>query len=49
APVWMQLVHLLLSDIMWVVLVLLAASALSAEEASPQGVVAVSPATSVQP
>lgn len=30
APVWMQIVHLLLSDIIWVVLVLLAAVSLSA-------------------
>jgi heme A synthase len=33
APVWMQLVHLLLSDALWVVLVLLSASALAAEQA----------------
>lgn len=33
APVWMQLVHLLLSDIIWVVLVLLSAVSLAAEEA----------------
>jgi len=44
APVWMQLVHLLLADIIWVVLVLLAASTLAKREAyvttaglSPQG------------
>lgn len=30
APVWMQMVHLLLSDLTWVVLVLLAAASLSA-------------------
>ena len=33
APVWMQLLHLLLSDMLWVVLVLLSAAALSAEQA----------------
>jgi len=33
APVWMQLLHLLLSDVLWVVLVLLSAAALSAEQA----------------
>lgn len=31
APVWLQLVHLLLADLLWLALVLLAASALSAE------------------
>ncbi|MGC8783287.1 MAG: COX15/CtaA family protein [Armatimonadota bacterium] len=31
APVWMQLMHLLLSDIIWIVLVLLCAESLSAE------------------
>jgi len=33
APVWMQLLHLLLSDMLWVVLVLLSAAALAAEQA----------------
>lgn len=32
APVWMQLVHLFLSDMIWVVLVLLSAVALAAEQ-----------------
>jgi heme A synthase len=31
APVWLQLVHLLLADFLWVALVLLTANALSAE------------------
>lgn len=48
APVWMQLVHLLLSDLIWIALVLFAASALATEEATvPEGVV-VSPAASVR-
>lgn len=33
APVWMQLVHLLLADLLWIVLVLLVAERLSAERA----------------
>jgi heme A synthase len=33
APVWMQLLHLLLSDMLWVVLVLFSAAALAAEQA----------------
>jgi heme A synthase len=33
APVWMQLLHLLMSDMLWVVLVLLSAAALAAEQA----------------
>jgi protoheme IX farnesyltransferase len=36
APVWMQLVHLLLADLLWVALVLLAAAALA--EGAPRGV-----------
>jgi heme A synthase len=36
APVWMQLVHLLISDAIWIVLILLGAAALSVE----RGVVA---------
>jgi heme A synthase len=35
APVWMQLFHLLLSDIIWIVLVLLTATAL-AHATAPQ-------------
>ena len=31
APVWMQLVHLLLADLLWIVLVLLAAATLAAD------------------
>ena len=34
APVWMQLVHLLLADLAWIALVLLGASALAAPRAS---------------
>jgi len=46
APVWMQLVHLLLSDVLWVVLVLLSAAALAAEQApasTPQPIPSASP------
>jgi heme A synthase len=32
APVWMQIVHLLLADLLWIGFVLLAASALAARE-----------------
>lgn len=35
APVWLQLVHLLLADFLWIALVLLAASALSSEAPAP--------------
>ncbi len=34
APVWMQIVHLLLADLLWIAAILLAATALSAEPAS---------------
>lgn len=34
APVWLQLVHLLLADLLWIALLLFAASALAVEEAS---------------
>lgn len=34
APVWMQIVHLLLADVLWIALVLTAASALGVEDAS---------------
>lgn len=34
APVWMQIVHLLLADLLWIAAILLAATALSAELAS---------------
>lgn len=37
APVWMQILHLFLSDVMWVVLVLWAASALAAPAAVLEG------------
>lgn len=47
APVWMQLVHLLLSDTIWIVLVLLSAESLSAE-APVQEIVAVSPTAPVR-
>lgn len=35
APVWMQLVHLLLADLVWIVLILLSASVLSEGEPEP--------------
>lgn len=35
APVWMQLVHLLLADLVWIALVLLAAAALAPGEVAP--------------
>lgn len=37
APGWMQLLHLLLADFVWIALVLLAASALAAEGRDPAG------------
>ena len=36
APVWMQIVHLLLADIMWIAAILLGATALTQEELEPQ-------------
>lgn len=45
APVWMQIVHLLLADVLWVALVLLCASPQSADRAlSRPGAAPVSPA-----
>lgn len=41
APVWLQLVHLLLADFMWLAFVLLAASALSVREGAEQRSAAV--------
>ena len=35
APVWMQVVHLLLADLVWIVLVLFAARAFGSEGALP--------------
>ena len=35
-PVWMQIVHLLLADVMWIAAILLAATALTQEEMEPQ-------------
>jgi heme A synthase len=35
APIWMQIVHLLLADLVWVVLVLVAATALAQPEGEP--------------
>jgi len=35
APVWMQIVHLLLGDLLWIVLVLLAAERLAAQASQP--------------
>ena len=36
APVWMQIVHLLLADVMWIAAILLGATALTQEEMEPQ-------------
>jgi heme A synthase len=36
APIWMQMLHLLVSDLVWISLVLLAASALGTAETEPQ-------------
>jgi heme a synthase len=49
APIWLQLVHLLLADAIWITLVLLAADALSFREADvriPGISKSASPATS---
>jgi heme A synthase len=35
APVWMQIVHLLLADVVWIALVTVAAEALLASEPAP--------------
>jgi hypothetical protein len=40
APVWLQLVHLLLADLVWVALVLMAVRSLSAELPPQQASVA---------
>lgn len=37
APIWLQLVHLLLADLVWIALVLMAASALASEAPAPDG------------
>ncbi len=37
APVWMQIVHLLLADLLWIAFVLLGASALAVRETDPVG------------
>ena len=37
APVWLQIVHLLLADLLWLALVLLSASSLTQTESSPEG------------
>ena len=36
APVWMQIIHLLLADIMWIAAILLGATALTQAETEPQ-------------
>jgi heme A synthase len=41
APVWMQLVHLLLADLAWIALVLLSASALGAKRRAASGDIAL--------
>jgi len=43
APVWMQLVHLLLADLSWIAFVLLAAHTLRAESGQPLHLAALSP------
>jgi heme A synthase len=45
APIWLQLVHLLLSDLIWIALVLLAAAALSQTQRAEQGALAGAPVT----
>lgn len=40
APVWMQIVHLLLADLLWIAFVLLGASALAVREMAPVGAAA---------
>ncbi|MBA3946141.1 MAG: COX15/CtaA family protein [Herpetosiphonaceae bacterium] len=40
APIWMQLIHLLMADLLWIALVLLGASAMLAEEVPAAGVAA---------
>ncbi|HEY8549618.1 MAG TPA: COX15/CtaA family protein [Vicinamibacterales bacterium] len=40
APVWMQLVHLLVADLLWIAVVLLGAAALARQEAGDRAVVA---------
>ena len=47
APVWMQVVHLLLADLVWIVLVLFAARALGSEGALPAPSAAAPPARAV--
>ena len=36
APVWMQIVHLLLADLLWIVIILLTAEVLTQEEVAPE-------------
>lgn len=48
APVWMQLVHLLLSDVIWIVLVLLSAAALASQEVPARESAVISPTAPVQ-
>jgi cytochrome c oxidase assembly protein subunit 15 len=44
APVWLQLVHLLLADLLWIALVLLAAGVLAPEQAPDPGSQTLAPA-----
>jgi heme A synthase len=37
APIWLQIVHLLLADLLWLALVLLSASSLARDATSPEG------------
>ena len=48
APVWMQLVHLLMADALWIILVLLAASALATTPPMPVAAVAPKSALTAQ-
>jgi heme A synthase len=49
APIWMQLTHLLLADVVWVTLVLLSAASLAAREASSPVVEPTQPAGYAKP
>jgi heme A synthase len=46
APIWLQLVHLLVADLVWISLVLLAAGALAEE---PEGVAAAADTPALAP
>ncbi|GIV17299.1 MAG: hypothetical protein KatS3mg022_2734 [Armatimonadota bacterium] len=48
APVWLQLIHLLLSDMIWIVLVLFSAAALASQEVPARESAVMSPTAPVQ-